>query len=94
MTNVARIRTALFFCGVAAVVLSISIGIACFPQTSKTTDYLKQADEVAPWLRWGFGSAAAGFFLCLFGRKWRRIAGLSLGLVLSIWWFLIAGSLY
>jgi hypothetical protein len=94
MRLITRIRIALFACGAAGVMLSLSLVIGSFLRHVDTTDYLKQANEGVPWVRWGLGSALIGFALCFLGRNWWRLAGLSLGLLLSVWWFLIAESLY
>jgi len=91
---VTRVRNALFVCGIAGVLLSLSLVIGSFLRHVDTANYLKQADEGVPWVRWGFGSAVVGLLLCCFGKRWWRIAGLISAVFLVVWWCLIAESLY
>jgi hypothetical protein len=94
MKETTRTRTALFVCGIAAILLSLALVLGSFLPHVDTTDYLKQADEGVPWIQWGLGSATIGSALCFFGRRWWRVAAVGLGLVLSTLWIFIAGSLY
>lgn len=90
----ARIRIGLFACGLAGALFSLSLVIGNFLRHVDTIDYLKQADEAVPCIRLGFGCALLSFPLCFFGKRWWRIASLGLGLLLIVWWYLIAESLY
>jgi hypothetical protein len=94
MKEAAGIRTALFVCGVSAILLSLALVVGSFLRRADTTDYLKQADEGVPLVLWGSGSGGIGSALCFFGRRWWRVAAVGLGLALSVWWILIGGSLY
>jgi hypothetical protein len=91
--NAARIRTALFACGIAGLTLSLSLVIASFLRHVDTTDYFKQADEARPWISWGFDTAAAGFVLSFFGRRWWRAVTVALCLLLLTFWFMQMESL-
>jgi hypothetical protein len=73
--------------------ISIVAVIGSFLRPVDTTDYFKQADEGRPWVQSGLLSAMAGLVLCFFGKRWWRVAGVFLALLLLIWWFLIGESL-
>jgi hypothetical protein len=94
MTAREQVRRAIFACGSAAVLLSIALIVAGYNRHVDTTDYLKQADEGVPWVRWGLGSSIVGCALCFFGKRWWRIAGVILGFLLTAFWLLQAESLY
>jgi hypothetical protein len=94
MSAVAKIRSVAFACGIVGVMVSISLVVGSFIRHVDTTNYIKQAEEGVPWVDSGLVSAFAGFVFCLMGRRWWRVAGVTLALLLLIWWFLIAESLF
>lgn len=94
MTTGAVFRPIAFGCGATAIMISFAILIRCYVRPPvDTTDYLRQAYEAAPWILYGLAFAAGGSALCFFGKRWWRIAGVGVGLCLSIWWCFLAGSL-
>jgi hypothetical protein len=88
-----KIRSVAFAFGVAAVVVSLGLVGGSYLRPVDSMDYFKQADEARPWIGWGFDCAALGLFLCFFGRRWWRVAGIALALLLSIWWIGAMGAL-
>jgi hypothetical protein len=92
--KVKQARRVLFVCGLAAVGLSIGLVVASFIRPVHSQDYLEQAREGVPWVRWGLASALIGFVLCFFG-NWRwRIVSILMALVAFVWWLLIGESLF
>jgi uncharacterized membrane protein YbjE (DUF340 family) len=94
MSTAVIIRRTLFVCGVVSVLLSVSLVVGSFIRHVDTNDYLKQADEGVPWVRWGLGSSLLGFVFGFFGNKWWRVATVITALLLLVLWYLIGESLY
>jgi len=63
-------------------------------QATGSSDFLKQAEQAVPWVKFGLRAAAVGFFLSFCGRRWWRLAAASSSFVLFAWWLLIAESLF
>jgi hypothetical protein len=61
-------------------------------QARNTSDYIKQAEEAIPWIRFGLGFAAVGLLFSFFGRKWWRIGAVGCAFLLLVWWLLIGGT--
>jgi hypothetical protein len=93
VTRAAQIRRALFVCGIALVLLSVGLVAGSYLRHVDTQDYLKQANEGVPWVRWGFCSSSLGVVLSFFGKKWWRTGGIVAGSLLALYWFLISESL-
>jgi hypothetical protein len=93
MISATRIRSGVFVCGIAGIIISMAVVVGSYLRPINTTDYIQQAEEAVPWVQSGFLSAMAGLVLCFFGKKWWRVAGVSVALLLLIWWFLIGESL-
>ena len=93
MNAFAKIRSAIFACGLLSLFLSIALIVASYVRPVDTTDYFKQADEARPWITWGLDSAMIALPLCCFGRKWWRISTLALAAVVFVWWYFAAESL-
>jgi hypothetical protein len=94
VSKAGQVRRILFDCGLAAVTLSIGLVLGSFIRPVHSQDYLEQAREGIPWVRWGLCSALIGFALCFFGNRGWRIIGVLMAFLLFVWWFLIGMSLF
>jgi hypothetical protein len=94
MTSAIKFRSVVLALGVLGVTVSLSTFVASYFRHVDTAAYLKQADQGVPWVRFGLASSAAGLVFCLFGQKWRRVAGVALALALFAAWMVIGESLY
>jgi len=87
-----KTRWPLFSLGVVAILISLGALIGSYTREIKSTDYIQQAREAAPWIFWGFGSAVAGTCLCSFGKGLYRTLGIWVGAALIMVWLLLGGT--
>jgi hypothetical protein len=87
-----RLRQGIFYCGLAALTVSLATLVGSYVRPVRSTDYMKQFYEALPWLRWGTASAFLGFLLGFFGKRRARLFAVAGGLVLSVIWMLLGES--
>jgi hypothetical protein len=72
MISATKIRSGVFVCGIAGIIISAAVVVASYLRPIDTTDYLKQAEEAIPWIQSGLVSAFDGggywelLWLCCF----------------------------
>jgi hypothetical protein len=87
VSKATQARRTLFFCGLAAMALSLALVTGSYIRPVRTHDYFKQADEARPWVNWGLNTAIVSFGLCFFGTgRWRIVSSI-LAFVLLLWWY-------
>jgi hypothetical protein len=82
----------MFTSGATAIACSVLVIIASYVRTPHSHDYIQQYEEAVPFLQSGFLLAFGGLVLCFFGTGWRRLVLVPVGLALSVFWFMLAGS--
>jgi hypothetical protein len=53
LSKAGQLRRFLFVCGLVAVIVSIGLVIGSYIRPVHNQDYLEQAREGIPWIRWG-----------------------------------------
>jgi hypothetical protein len=89
-----RLRQLLFTCAMIATLLATVLVLGSYIRPVHNQDYLEQAREGVPWVRWGLCSSLMGLLLSFFGKRAWRIVVAFFAALLFVWWFLIGMSLF
>ncbi len=72
--------------------VSISVLVASYVRPVRSSDYLQQARDAAPWLLWGMGSSLSAVLLGACGTFKTRLPLVVTASILFLLWLMLAGS--
>ena len=89
-----KLRQYAFISGLLCLTASIALLVYSFVfYQVKSTSYLQQGRDAAPYVLWGMGTAVLALVMGCFVTTWNRGVALMASLLLSLIWSALAGAL-